>query len=218
MHTAGIVRQRGPFGVLVDPEIAGGFRDRLNALMRQLDYTVIACAIRKDEHLAAVRGGRARPLHALPERTGRAILLRIGGHSGDPAGRHRGRAPRPSSGFCPAGLMVAPARTRHGVPEARVDPGPSRTPPSARRQESRDRRTGTRRPHHLPDWSLRGRQGTSRGLGNRGVEAAAQGQCLPWLRLGRPAQRVRPGPATQFPTSASSIGAVCFGVESFTSH
>ena len=53
LHTADIVRQRGPFSVLVDPKRRRHFHDRLNDLMRQLDYTVIACAIRKDAHLAA---------------------------------------------------------------------------------------------------------------------------------------------------------------------
>ena len=39
--------------MLVDPGRRRAFRDGLNALMRRLDYTVIACAIRKDAHLAA---------------------------------------------------------------------------------------------------------------------------------------------------------------------
>jgi hypothetical protein len=53
LHTADIVRQRGPFSVLVDPESRCRFHSRLNSLMRQLDYSVIACVIRKDAHLAA---------------------------------------------------------------------------------------------------------------------------------------------------------------------
>src|SRR5450759_5232945 len=53
LHTADIVRQRGAFAVLVDPQRRRLFHDRLNALMRQLDYSVVACAIRKDAHLAA---------------------------------------------------------------------------------------------------------------------------------------------------------------------
>jgi hypothetical protein len=47
------VRQQGDFAVLIDPGRRRAFRDGLNALMRRLDYTVIACAIRKDAHLAA---------------------------------------------------------------------------------------------------------------------------------------------------------------------
>ena len=53
LHTADIVRQQGPFAMLVDPGRRRAFRDGLNALTRRLDYTVIACAIRKDAHLAA---------------------------------------------------------------------------------------------------------------------------------------------------------------------
>jgi hypothetical protein len=53
LHTADIIRQRGAFTSLVDRELRHLFRSRLNALMQRLDYTVVACAIRKDAHLAA---------------------------------------------------------------------------------------------------------------------------------------------------------------------
>jgi len=53
LHTADITRQRGPFAALVDPERRRIFHDHMNTLMRQLDYTVVACAIRKEAHLAA---------------------------------------------------------------------------------------------------------------------------------------------------------------------
>jgi len=53
LHTADIVRQQGAFAVFVDPRLRRAFRDGLNALMRRLDYTAIACVIRKDAHLAA---------------------------------------------------------------------------------------------------------------------------------------------------------------------
>jgi hypothetical protein len=72
LHTADIVRQHGAFAVLVDPERRRMFRDRLNALMGQLDYTVIACAIRKDAHLAAYGAAALDPyalsLNVLVER------------------------------------------------------------------------------------------------------------------------------------------------------
>jgi len=72
LHTADIVRQRGPFGVLVDPERRRLFHDRLNVLMRHLDYTVVACAIRKDAHLAAYGAAALDPyvlsLNVLVER------------------------------------------------------------------------------------------------------------------------------------------------------
>lgn len=53
LHTADIVRQVGPFSILSDSCIRSTFRHRLNALMRELEFTVVACAIRKDAHLAA---------------------------------------------------------------------------------------------------------------------------------------------------------------------
>jgi len=72
LHTADIVRQRGPFSVLVDPRRRRLFHDRLNALMRQLDYTVIACVIHKDAHLAAYGAAALDPyslsLNVLVER------------------------------------------------------------------------------------------------------------------------------------------------------
>ena len=72
LHTADIVRQHGAFAALVDPERRRMFRDGLNALMRQLDYTVIACAIRKDAHLAAYGAAALDPytlsLNVLVER------------------------------------------------------------------------------------------------------------------------------------------------------
>jgi hypothetical protein len=72
LHTADIVRQRGSFAMLVDPGLRRTFRDGLNALMRRLDYTVIACAIRKDAHLAAYGAAALDPytlsLNVLVER------------------------------------------------------------------------------------------------------------------------------------------------------
>jgi hypothetical protein len=72
LHTADIVRQRGPFASLVDPGRRRLFRDRLNGLMRDLDYVVVACAIRKDAHLAAYGAAALDPyvpsLNVLVER------------------------------------------------------------------------------------------------------------------------------------------------------
>lgn len=52
LHTADITRNRNGFERLKDAGFRTEFYDRLNALMRELDYHVVACAIRKDEHLA----------------------------------------------------------------------------------------------------------------------------------------------------------------------
>ncbi len=51
LHTADISRNRNGFEKLTDPTHRGEFYVQLNALMRELEYSVVACAIRKDEHL-----------------------------------------------------------------------------------------------------------------------------------------------------------------------
>jgi hypothetical protein len=52
LHTADITRNRSGFEQLKDTAFRDQFYAALNDLMRRLDYTVVACAIRKDEHLA----------------------------------------------------------------------------------------------------------------------------------------------------------------------
>jgi len=61
LHTADIIRQRGPFRLLANPESRLMFHERLNVLMRTLDYSVVACAIRKDAHLVAYGAGALDP-------------------------------------------------------------------------------------------------------------------------------------------------------------
>jgi hypothetical protein len=52
LHTSDIARNRNGFERLKDSEFRGRFMTELNALMSDLQYTVIACAIRKEDHLA----------------------------------------------------------------------------------------------------------------------------------------------------------------------
>lgn len=52
LHTADIIRPKNTFEVLKDVEVRARFYAELNAVMRELEYTVVACAIRKPEHLA----------------------------------------------------------------------------------------------------------------------------------------------------------------------
>jgi hypothetical protein len=52
LHTADITRNRNGFESLIKADIRARFYDGLNSLMRRLDYSVVACAIRKDEHLS----------------------------------------------------------------------------------------------------------------------------------------------------------------------
>ena len=51
LHTADIVRRRGPFQKLTNVEFRSRFYVETNRLMENLEYTIVACAIRKDAHL-----------------------------------------------------------------------------------------------------------------------------------------------------------------------
>jgi Protein of unknown function (DUF3800) len=53
LHTADITRNRSGFERMIEAGFREKFYERLNALMRRLQYRVVACAIRKDEHLRA---------------------------------------------------------------------------------------------------------------------------------------------------------------------
>lgn len=52
LHTADIVRRRGVFRKLTDKAVRERFYTETNRLMDELDYMVIACVIKKNEHLA----------------------------------------------------------------------------------------------------------------------------------------------------------------------
>jgi len=52
LHTADIIRAKNGFECLKDTGVRKEFYTALNAMMRDLEFTVIACAIRKDEHLS----------------------------------------------------------------------------------------------------------------------------------------------------------------------
>ena len=61
LHTADIVRNRKGFEPLKDVGFRNEFYERLNSLMRGLEYSVVACAIRKDT--LAFRRFSARDLY-----------------------------------------------------------------------------------------------------------------------------------------------------------
>lgn len=52
LHTADITRNRNGFERLKDAGFRQAFYEQLNALMADLRYSVVACAIRKDQHLS----------------------------------------------------------------------------------------------------------------------------------------------------------------------
>ncbi|MCX5899248.1 MAG: DUF3800 domain-containing protein, partial [Proteobacteria bacterium] len=52
LHTADITRNRNGFERIKDRDFRDRFYDELNLLMKDLQYQVIACVIRKDKHLS----------------------------------------------------------------------------------------------------------------------------------------------------------------------
>ena len=50
LHTADIARNRNGFEALNNPQFREAFYEELNSLAGKLDYTVVACAIRKNDH------------------------------------------------------------------------------------------------------------------------------------------------------------------------
>lgn len=51
LHSSDIIRARNGFEKLANPRLRIEFYQALNGLMRELDYQVVACVIKKDEHL-----------------------------------------------------------------------------------------------------------------------------------------------------------------------
>lgn len=51
LHTSDITRNRNGFERLKEPEFRKVFYERLNALMQTLDFEVISCVVKKEEHL-----------------------------------------------------------------------------------------------------------------------------------------------------------------------
>ncbi len=51
LHTADITRNRNGFECLKDVAVRSRFYDHLNRLMAELEYKVVACVVRKEEHL-----------------------------------------------------------------------------------------------------------------------------------------------------------------------
>ena len=50
LHTADITRNKNGFERLIEKEFRENFYTKLNNLMDELNYTIVACVIRKDEH------------------------------------------------------------------------------------------------------------------------------------------------------------------------
>ena len=63
LHTADIVRTRNGFEGLKSAEFSALFYGELNSLMRQLQYSVVACIIHKDEHYCHYEAYGLDPYH-----------------------------------------------------------------------------------------------------------------------------------------------------------
>jgi hypothetical protein len=86
LHTADIVRRRGVFHKLTDKAFRDHFYNETNLLMDELEYMVIACAIKKNEHIAQYGLAALDPymlsLRVLIERFVLEIQQRGGGSQG----------------------------------------------------------------------------------------------------------------------------------------
>ncbi len=61
LHTADIARNKNGFERMQDPAFRQRFYEKLNTLMRSLDYKVVACAIKKDMHFQKYGLGAVDP-------------------------------------------------------------------------------------------------------------------------------------------------------------
>lgn len=64
LHTADLVRKQNAFACLEAPELNARFLRALTRMMQGLDYQVVACVIRKDEHVAKYGRDAADPYHS----------------------------------------------------------------------------------------------------------------------------------------------------------
>jgi hypothetical protein len=73
LHTSDIVRNRNGFERMKEPEFRARFYRELNALMEGLQFSVVACAIRKDEHLSRYGRPSTRPGVVEPQDSGDTV-------------------------------------------------------------------------------------------------------------------------------------------------
>jgi hypothetical protein len=182
LHTADIARNRRGFEQLADPGVRRRFYAELNALVRRLDFSVIACAIDK-------------PL----------LVQRYGALAVDPYALSLGIVVERlcfALGASEQGRIIVECRNRRLDRELRTSwdilriNGTRFVRPAAWAGASRRRRVAARtsgggnaRPPGYPDRRRQTAHWARRWLGGR--------------RSGRSAQRKRPGTATQYPTKAS---------------
>lgn len=63
LHTAEIIRKQNDFACLEDEELNRRFLVALTDMMREMEYEVVACAIKKDQHVARFGRTAADPYH-----------------------------------------------------------------------------------------------------------------------------------------------------------
>jgi hypothetical protein len=82
LHTSDIVRNRHGFEKLQDASFRKTFYDRLNSLMRSLQYQVVACVIKKDAHLERYGMGALDPYMLSLEILAERFCFEIGNKEG----------------------------------------------------------------------------------------------------------------------------------------
>lgn len=72
LHTVDMTKGRGDYAFLGDPQLRSAFYTQLNALLQDLDYQIVACVVRKPEHVTQHGHNAADPymysLHVIVER------------------------------------------------------------------------------------------------------------------------------------------------------
>jgi len=63
LHTADIVRRKGAFEILRDHEKRQRFYTTLNAMIREIDFSVVACVIKKIDHRNKYGASAIDPYH-----------------------------------------------------------------------------------------------------------------------------------------------------------
>jgi len=73
LHTADFTRQKNGFERMKEKEFCEKFYQKLNQLISELEITILACAVKKEQHM--IKHWRRRSLSSFAKYFGRKILL-----------------------------------------------------------------------------------------------------------------------------------------------
>jgi hypothetical protein len=188
LHTADIARNKNGFERLVEPVFRRRFYAELNQLMAALEYQVVACAIRKDTHLARYGLAALDPyllsLDVLVER----FCFAIGNVPGGGVIYAEKRSPVLDRELDIAWLnlkLQGTQRVRASTVDERI------TALLLRPKDRRHWRIATCRPRRFADWALCGGQADEGGLVHHRIETAPPRWELSRGRIGHPAALTR---------------------------